>query len=264
MTVTATATLRLDGVSHSYQGPRRAVKVLREVSIEFQAGTFYTVLGPSGTGKTTLLGLAAGLDTPSSGKILYQDTDVRDLGLSRYRNKHVATIFQSFNLLSYMTAVQNVITAMEITGVKVKGGNRRHRAAELLERVGLDPSEAKRNVRRLSGGQQQRVAIARAIACDVDILCADEPTGNLDQDTAGEIVALFQKLAHDDGKTVIVATHSLQVAQQSDQTLTLSKGKLTGGKRRRHVPAPVEAEPVEAGPAGGGAAEPGSVDEDGG
>ena len=251
-----TATLRLDGVSHSYQGPRRAVRVLREVSIEFQAGTFYTVLGPSGTGKTTLLGLAAGLDTPTSGKILYQDTDVQDLGLSRYRNKHVATIFQSFNLLSYMTAVQNLTTAMEITGVK--GGNRRHRAAELLERVGLDPAEARRNVRQLSGGQQQRVAIARAIACDVDILCADEPTGNLDQDTAGEIVALFQKLAHDDGKTVIVATHSLQVAHQSDQTLTLSKGKLTGGKRRRPSPGPVEGAPLE-----GGLVEHGPGEEDG-
>jgi putative ABC transport system ATP-binding protein len=225
-----TAILSLDGVSHSYQAPRRAVRVLRDVSVDFEAGTFYTVLGPSGTGKTTLLGLAAGLDTPTSGRILYQDGDVRDLGLSRYRNKHVATIFQSFNLLSYMTAVQNVTTAMEISGVK--DGNRRRRAAELLERVGLDPDEARRNVRQLSGGQQQRVAIARAIACDVDILCADEPTGNLDQDTAGDIVTLFQKLAHDDGKTVIVATHSLQVAHRSDYTLTLSKGKLTGKKRR--------------------------------
>jgi len=225
-----TAILSLDGVSHSYQGPRRAVKVLRDVSVEFQPATFYTVLGPSGTGKTTLLALAAGLDTPTSGKVVYQDRDVQDLGLSRYRNKHVATIFQSFNLLTYMTAVQNLTTAMEISGVK--GGNRRHRAAELLASVGLEPDEAKRNVRQLSGGQQQRVAIARAIACDVDILCADEPTGNLDQDTAGDIVTLFQQLAHDDGKTVIVATHSLQVAHQSDYTLTLSKGRLTGKKRR--------------------------------
>ncbi|HEF7293562.1 TPA: ATP-binding cassette domain-containing protein, partial [Bacillus cereus] len=146
------------------------------------------------------------------------------IGLDRYRNQNVSVIFQSYNLITYMTAIQNVLTAMEITGVKVK--NKKARALELLEKVGLTEVEAKRNVLQLSGGQQQRVAIARALSCNVDLLIADEPTGNLDEETANDIIDLFQELAHQENKCVIVVTHSQEVAKKSDRAVYLSQKKL--------------------------------------
>ncbi|WP_194923576.1 ABC transporter ATP-binding protein [Catenulispora pinisilvae] len=230
---TATPLLRLTGVSHTYSGQRRKSAVLSGISHSFERGTFYTILGPSGSGKTTLLSLASGLDTPTKGTISFEGRDLRELGLGRYRNRHAATVFQSYNLLTYMTALQNVTAAMEITGVKPASGSRRARALELLERIGLDKATATRNVLRLSGGQQQRVAIARALACDVDILFADEPTGNLDEDTAQGIIDTFRELAHEQGKCVVVVTHSQQLAAQSDRILVLRKGKLSQQAKTR-------------------------------
>ncbi|MEC2677100.1 ATP-binding cassette domain-containing protein, partial [Bacillus cereus] len=156
--------------------------------------------------------------------VLYNGKDIRKIGLDRYRNQNVSVIFQSYNLITYMTALQNVLTAMEITGVKVQ--NKTARALELLERVGLTEVEAKRNVLQLSGGQQQRVAIARALSCNVDLLIADEPTGNLDEETAMDIIELFQELAHKENKCIIVVTHSQEVAKKSDRAVYLSKKKL--------------------------------------
>ncbi|MFE4258024.1 ABC transporter ATP-binding protein [Streptomyces sp. NPDC056883] len=218
--------LRLAGISHTYSGQRRRTTVLRDVDYSFERGTFYTILGPSGSGKTTLLSLASGLDTPTQGTITFNGQALTALGLGRYRNKHAATIFQQYNLLTYMTALQNVTTAMEITGAKPPTGSRKARALQLLEGIGLDKAMAARNVMQLSGGQQQRVAIARALACDVDILFADEPTGNLDEDTAQGIIDTFRDLAHHQDKCVVVVTHSQQLAAQSDRILTLRKGKL--------------------------------------
>jgi putative ABC transport system ATP-binding protein len=226
----ATATpplLRLADVSHTYFGQRRRTTVLKGIDYAFERGTFYTILGPSGSGKTTLLSLASGLDTPTKGTISFDGQDLTELGLGRYRNKHAATIFQQYNLLTYMTALQNVTCAMEITGAKPATGSRKARAVHLLEKIGLDQAMATRNVLQLSGGQQQRVAIARALACDVDILFADEPTGNLDEDTAQGIIDTFRELAHEQGKCVVVVTHSQQVTAQSDRILNLRKGKLT-------------------------------------
>ncbi|MEV1067075.1 ABC transporter ATP-binding protein [Streptomyces sp. NPDC050263] len=230
--------LRLDGVSHVYADQRRRTTVLKNIDYSFERGVFYTVLGPSGSGKTTLLSLASGLDTPTRGAISFNGQDLTKLGLGHYRNRHAATIFQHYNLLTYMTALQNVTTAMEITGVKPDRGGRggrgrRARALELLERVGLDKDLATRNVLRLSGGQQQRVAITRALACDVDILFADEPTGNLDEETAHGVIGVFRELAHEQGKCVVVVTHSQQLAARSDRVLTLRKGKLTDEVRPR-------------------------------
>ncbi|MYW23990.1 ATP-binding cassette domain-containing protein, partial [Bacillus thuringiensis] len=161
---------------------------------------------------------------PKNGYVLYNGKDIRKIGLDRYRNQNVSVIFQSYNLITYMTALQNVLTAMEITGVKVQ--NKTARALELLERVGLSEAEAKRNVLQLSGGQQQRVAIARALSCNVDLLIADEPTGNLDEETAMDIIELFQELAHKENKCIIVVTHSQEVAKKSDRAVYLSKKKL--------------------------------------
>ncbi|MGW3957376.1 ABC transporter ATP-binding protein [Streptomyces sp. NPDC004752] len=227
---TATATppvLRFADVSHTYSGQRRRTTVLKSIDYAFERGTFYTILGPSGSGKTTLLSLASGLDTPTKGTISFDGQDLTALGLGRYRNKHAATIFQQYNLLTYMTALQNVTCAMEITGAKPATGSRKARALQLLEKIGLDKAMATRNVLQLSGGQQQRVAIARALACDVDILFADEPTGNLDEDTAQGIIDTFRDLAHEQDTCVVVVTHSQQLAAQSDRILNLRKGKLT-------------------------------------
>ncbi|MFJ7266942.1 ABC transporter ATP-binding protein [Streptomyces sp. NPDC099050] len=223
---TAPPVLHLAGISHTYSDQRRRTTVLRDVDQAFERGTFYTILGPSGCGKTTLLSLASGLDTPTKGTISFNGQDLTEVGLGRYRNKHAATIFQQYNLLTYMTALQNVTTAMEITGAKPATGSRKARALQLLENIGLDKAMATRNVMQLSGGQQQRVAIARALACDVDILFADEPTGNLDEDTAQGIIDTFRDLAHQQDKCVVVVTHSQQLAAQSDRILNLRKGKL--------------------------------------
>ncbi|MFB6555117.1 ABC transporter ATP-binding protein [Streptomyces sp. NPDC056405] len=216
--------LELTDVSRTYStGTRRRV-VLKSVSYAFEAGRMYAIVGPSGSGKTTLLSLASGLDSPSSGSVRFKGRNVADLGLGTYRNRHVATVFQSLNLLTYMDAVQNVTSAMEITGVK--GGRRKQRAHELLDLLGIEPGDRTRRTLQLSGGQQQRVAIARALACEVDVLFADEPTGALDHETAAGIIEVFQKLAHDDGKCVIVVTHSREVAAACDETLILKRGKL--------------------------------------
>ncbi|MEU9608547.1 ABC transporter ATP-binding protein [Streptomyces sp. NPDC048057] len=217
--------LELTEVTRSYQSGNRKRTVLKGVSYAFEPGRMYAVIGPSGSGKTTLLSLASGLDSPSSGSVRFRGRDVAELGLGRYRNRHVATVFQSLNLLTYMTAVQNITSAMEITGVR--GGRKAQRAAELLDLLGVDPADHHRRTLQLSGGQQQRVAIARALACEVDILFADEPTGSLDHETAADIVAVFQKLAHDEGKCVVVVTHSREVADASDEVLQLKRGKLS-------------------------------------
>ncbi|MDH6513783.1 putative ABC transport system ATP-binding protein [Streptomyces sp. SAI-135] len=219
--------LRLTDVSHTYSSQRRRTTVLKNIDYAFERGIFYTILGPSGSGKTTLLSLASGLDTPTRGTISFDGRNLTELGLGRYRNQHAATIFQQYNLLTYMTPLQNVTTAMEITGAKPATGSRRARALHLLEQVGLDKATVTRNVLQLSGGQQQRVAIARALACDIDILFADEPTGNLDKDTAQGIIDIFRELAHEQGTCVVVVTHSQQLAAQSDRILNLRKGKLT-------------------------------------
>ncbi|MEU5976492.1 ABC transporter ATP-binding protein [Streptomyces sp. NPDC047315] len=232
-TTAAAPVLRLTDVSHTYSGQRRRTTVLKNVSYAFERDTFYTILGPSGSGKTTLLSLASGLDAPTKGTISFDGQDLTALGLGRYRNKHAATIFQQYNLLTYMTALQNVTCAMEITGAKPTTTSRKAHALHLLEKIGLDKATATRNVLQLSGGQQQRVAIARALACDVDILFADEPTGNLDETTAQGITDTFRELAHEQGKCVVVVTHSHRLAAQSDRVLNLRKGTLTEQKSTR-------------------------------
>ncbi|MCM3747478.1 ABC transporter ATP-binding protein [Paenibacillus pasadenensis] len=211
--------LEFKHIFYSYGSSQKKVKILEDINYSFQKGCFYTILGPSGSGKTTVLSLASGLDQPKSGSILFEGEDLKKIGLDKFRNKHVSMVFQSFNLITYMTALQNVVTAMEITGVKVK--DKKRRALELLQKVGLNESEANRNVLRLSGGQQQRVAIARALSTDVDLLVADEPTGSLDEQTSADIVQLFKELAHKENKCIIVVTHSIDVANQSDVSIYL-------------------------------------------
>lgn len=188
--------------------------ILKDVSAEFESGKMYTLLGPSGCGKTTLLSLLGGLDSPVDGQILYDGQDIEKIGLANHRKDNVAFIFQSYNLIDYLTPKENVALTAKLP------------PQSILERVGLTEEECKRNVLKLSGGQQQRVAIARALASDVKVILADEPTGNLDEDTAAEIIAILKECAHQMNKCVVIVTHSNDLAKQADAILRLRKGKL--------------------------------------
>ena len=202
--------LKVQNIYYSYDKRRN---VLNDISYEFEAGNIYAIMGKSGAGKTTMLSLLSGLAEPTSGKIYYKDEDIAKMNKYDFRSKCVGVIFQSFNLLSKLTAVENVILSMEVSGKKEK--HKKDKAYELLKKVGLDKDEADRRILKLSGGQQQRVAIARALSYDPDVILADEPTGNLDGETQNEIMEIFRNLA-ETGKCVIIVTHSPEVAQMAD------------------------------------------------
>ncbi|MBQ2658790.1 MAG: ABC transporter ATP-binding protein [Erysipelotrichaceae bacterium] len=218
--------LRLENINYSYIDGGYERQILKDLSFSFEAGKFYTILGPSGSGKTTLLSLVAGLDTAKSGKIYFNGKDIDEIGLHKFRRNAISIVFQQFNLISYLTAVENVLLAMSETDNEIPK-DRKNVAYNLLERFGIVRSKADRMVNQLSGGEQQRVAIARSLASNVDLIFADEPTGNLDTATEKEIINIFKELAHDYGKTIIVVTHSDTVSAMSDQRVLLKDGKLT-------------------------------------
>ncbi|MBQ1306850.1 MAG: ABC transporter ATP-binding protein [Erysipelotrichaceae bacterium] len=218
--------LRLENINYSYIDGGYERQILKDLSYSFEAGKFYTILGPSGSGKTTLLSLVAGLDTAKSGKIYFNGKDIDEIGLHKFRRNAISIVFQQFNLISYLTAVENVLLAMSETDNEIPK-DRKNVAYNLLERFGIVRSKADRMVNQLSGGEQQRVAIARSLASNVDLIFADEPTGNLDTATEKEIISIFKELAHDFGKTIIVVTHSDTVSAMSDQRVLLKDGKLT-------------------------------------
>jgi len=204
--------LALEKVNYAYE--KMARKLLENVTIEFEEGKFYAILGGSGAGKSTLLGLLAGLDIPTSGKILCNGKDISEEGLPKHRKRNVSLVFQNYNLIDYLTPLENLRLV-------------NHRAeAGVLEKMGLEKEEINRNVMKLSGGQQQRVAIGRALVSDAPVILADEPTGNLDEDTASDIIDILRTAAHDEKKCVIVVTHSKQVAKAADVVLRLRNRKL--------------------------------------
>ncbi len=203
--------LELKNVSYAYE---KGKAVLQNVSGSLETGKMYAILGPSGSGKTTLLSLLGGLDVPTQGSVLFDGEDITTKGLEHHRRNHISLIFQSYNLIDYMTPVENVRLTAKLD------------AAPILERLGLEQDEITRNVLKLSGGQQQRVAIARALASDAPVILADEPTGNLDADTAEEITAILKESAHAFGKCVVVVTHSGEVAKQADVVLEIKRGHL--------------------------------------
>lgn len=214
--------LKLDQVSYAYEngGPC----VLKDISFEFEKGKMYSIVGRSGTGKTTLLSLLSGLAVPTKGTIYLEDKNIDQIDKYEYRSHYVGVIFQSFNLLPKLTAVENVILSMEIAGKHYTGGNKEARAMELLKKMGLSEDESRRRVLKLSGGQQQRVAIARALSYEPEIIFADEPTGNLDRETQKEIIDIFRRLAHEEQKCVILVTHSPEVSRESDEVFKLGTG----------------------------------------
>ena len=203
--------LEFSNLKYSYDGKQ---PVLRGVSGQLEQGKLYAILGPSGCGKTTLLSLIGGLDSPSNGQICFEGQDIAKTGLSNHRKNHVAFIFQAYNLIDYLTPAENVSLTSKLPPLPI------------LERLGLTKEEAKRNVLKLSGGQQQRVAIARALASEAPVILADEPTGNLDEDTAQDITEILKESAHKMNKCVVVVTHSNKLAKQADVVFRLKKGDL--------------------------------------
>ena len=204
--------LEIKNVTYNYSNSSELV--LSKVNQKFEIGKFYAIIGKSGAGKSTLLSLLAGLDKPGKGKILFKGNDIEKDGYSNHRKNNISLVFQNYNLIDYLTPLENVRLV------------NKNASETILFELGLDKSQINRNVMKLSGGQQQRVAIARALVSEAPIILADEPTGNLDADTAGEIIEILKKLAKERNKCVIVVTHSKEVANSADIGLELRDRKL--------------------------------------
>lgn len=210
--------LKLEDICFQYE----KTPVLNHLNMEFDKHTSYAIIGPSGAGKTTLLSLLAGLAKTQEGNIYFENKNIKDMDMYDYRSHAIGVIFQNFNLLTKLTALENVILSMDIANIKIK--DKKQKAIELLKMVGLNEEEMNRRILKLSGGQQQRVAIARALSYDPKVILADEPTGNLDAQTENEIIKIFQKLK-EQGKCVIIVTHSTTVANQVDKVYELKRYK---------------------------------------
>jgi putative ABC transport system ATP-binding protein len=218
------------GLEKTYQSGGRPLTVLRSLDLQVPPEAFVAIVGPSGSGKTTLLGLLAGLDEPTAGRVLLDGEDIFALtedGRAEFRSRNVGFVFQTFHLLPTLTALENVLVPLELRG-DYRGA--RERATELLARVGLGERLDHRPAQ-LSGGEQQRVALARAFANRPKILFADEPTGNLDQETGGTIVEMLEELNRDARTTLVLVTHDLALAERAHRVVSLAGGRLVGDRQ---------------------------------
>ena len=218
--------MKIDNISYRYDGGNK--NVLNNMSVEFDAGKLYVIVGKSGSGKTTLLSLLSGLDTCENGVILYDGKNIKEIDRDVYRSKNIGVIFQGYNLLLNATAVENIVLSMNISGNDIK--DKKSHAYKLLADIGIDKETADRKILKLSGGEQQRVGIARALAHNPDIIIADEPTGNLDNDTESTIMDILTNLAHNENKCVIIVTHSKKVSSYADEIYGIIDGKLVAVK----------------------------------
>ncbi|MBP5160040.1 MAG: ABC transporter ATP-binding protein [Lachnospiraceae bacterium] len=219
------AIVEVKDLKYRYENKYQTVNALNGVNCSFEEGKFYALVGRSGTGKSTLLSLIAGLMLPSEGEILFEGVPTSSMDLNRYRREKVAVIYQSFRLLPLLSVSENVTYPMELRGFK--GKKAREKAAELIESVGLPASVLNRFPHMLSGGEQQRVAVARAMSMETHLLLADEPTGNLDSENSRLIIDLLLKLAHDQEYCVIVVTHDPEIAARADKVFRIRDGVLT-------------------------------------
>lgn len=219
--------LKVSNVSKRFSSGDTKVVAIRQVNFEVPQGKFASIIGKSGSGKSTLLSLVGALDKPTTGQIVVDGRDIvklRDGQLNKYRRQKIGFVFQSYNLVPNLTAHENVMLPMEFAGMPKH--ERRTRAAELLQQVGLDADKQKRKPGRLSGGEQQRVAIARALANRPALILADEPTGNLDSSTGKMIFDLLHSLARSQNTTILAVTHDLSIAGKTDMTFQLQDGQL--------------------------------------
>lgn len=216
--------LKAEQVSFSYVNKSQTVQAVKEASCSFETGRCYAIVGKSGSGKTTLLSLLAGLERPTGGRVLFEDQATADLNCDEYRRDHAAVIYQSYNLFPLLTVMENVMYPMQLK--KMPKAQARQIARKQLAAVGIQESQFKRFPSQLSGGEQQRVAIARALAAGNQIILADEPTGNLDITNGEQVVEILLRLAHEEGRCVIVITHDLEIASQMDEVWTMRDGVL--------------------------------------
>lgn len=219
-----TSVLRAEHLTKTYRSGERTLTVLRDVSFTVPEGSRCAIVGPSGSGKTTLLGLCAGLDRPTSGSVALNGVALNDLNedeLAQIRNQHVGFVFQTFQLIPTLTALENVVVPLELRG---ESGVRRQ-ATELLNQVGLG-DRLDHYPAQLSGGEQQRVSLARAFINQPKILFADEPTGNLDGETAEKVSDLLFELNEAAGTTLVLVTHNLELAQRTQRIITLKAGSI--------------------------------------
>ena len=207
-----------------YRYPGTKTDVLKGVDAVFPEGTVTAVMGRSGAGKSTMLYLLAGLDVPTGGSILYNGRELKRSMLDGYRRTEVATIAQNYLLFPTRTALENVLYPLELAKVEITAAT--EEAKRHLESVGIPEELHHRLPSKLSGGEQQRVAIARALASHSNVIAADEPTGNLDEENADAVMTLLKKLAHEDGKTVIVVTHDRLLAEEADRCYRIKRGKI--------------------------------------
>ena len=225
------ALVEIRSLSKVYERGRQRIEVLHHIDMDVQEGDFVALMGPSGSGKTTLLNLIGGLDSPTEGTLTVAGERIERLGqaaLARWRAAHVGFVFQFYNLLPMLSAQRNVELPLLLTKLTAK--ERRRNAAVALQLVGL-AERATHKPSELSGGQQQRVAIARAIVSDPTLLVCDEPTGDLDRQSAEEVLRLLQQLNHDHGKTVVMVTHDPKAAEYAARVLHLDKGTLVEGEQ---------------------------------
>jgi putative ABC transport system ATP-binding protein len=222
--------VQAQGLKKTYRLGETEVQALRGVDLSASAGEFLAVMGVSGSGKSTLLHLLGGLDRPTEGTIKIDGVDIsklKDNQLADLRSKKIGFVFQFFNLLTRLTAIRNVRLPLEIAGSSAKEAQKR--ALELLKLVGLE-DRANHRPTELSGGEQQRVAVARALTNNPKIILADEPTGNLDTKTGMDILQLLKQLAKEKGRTLIIVSHDLRVAELADRTINLQDGLVVNGK----------------------------------
>ena len=215
--------LKLENVSYRYSDALKDDYVFKNINYEFNEGKVYAIKGKSGSGKTTLLSLLSGLETNYGGNITYNGKDLKKQDLDKYRSNDIGIIFQSYNLLPHLTAMENIILSMDISNVDVT--DKSEKAIELMKSVGLKESQKDRRVLKLSGGEQQRVAIARSLSYNPRMILADEPTGNLDKETENEILKIFKNLAKRENKCVIIVTHSENVCKNADKIFDLKPQK---------------------------------------
>jgi len=209
--------LRIENITFSYKRKKRINVVLKEINQTFESGKIYGIIGESGSGKSTLLSILAGLRKPDTGDVLYNEETLATIGLNKYRENHIGMVFQDYNLIYYMTAVQNLEVAKKGTSEQMM---------HWLDQLEITEEIANRPVYTLSGGQRQRVAIARALYKDANVILADEPTGNLNEELAMQTVEILKYIAHTLNKCVIVVTHSKMVSSETDIRLELNDGKL--------------------------------------
>ena len=221
--------LKLKNVCYRYKDAPKDSYVFKNINYDFEEGKMYAIKGKSGSGKTTLLSLITGLENCTEGQILYDGKELKKMNLDTYRNTDIGIVFQSYNLLPRLTALENIILSMDISKVKVE--DKKQKALELMKSVGLSEDKANRKILKLSGGEQQRIAIARSLAYNPKIIIADEPTGNLDPKTSEEIMKLLEEI-NERGTTVLVVTHNKEIVNSmKKRVLTMHNGVIISDEK---------------------------------